>query len=269
MKMNIFNMLSLLFLITIEVDCFAQSNYYYTENTRRIDTYINGPLKQYSCEEGMVFPAKYKKSKIKADLTVMSFINILFDKNTIKPDVEKTLSKVRKKSMRLTESVNGLIKSDDITILGRYLWVNIKLDFIDSVLVRSKITIRTITHAKCGEYVNLPDFKLIRDFLIKDSRMLFVLGYNDEVTSDTVYTENLVLSAVKRKDYKFNIPGSGTEDWVNEIFTKQYQTDETGAYNYYRAPKDFVRLIKENKITEIRDLLFFLVIILRSMQWNL
>ena len=65
MKMNIFNMLSLLFLITIEVDCFAQSNYYYTENTRRIDTYINGPLKQYSCEEGMVFLLNIKSQRLK------------------------------------------------------------------------------------------------------------------------------------------------------------------------------------------------------------
>ena len=37
---------------------------------------------------------------------------------------------------------------------------------------------------------------------------------------------------------------------------KKYQTDETGDYSYDRATKDFVRLIKENKIAEVKDLLF-------------
>jgi hypothetical protein len=256
MKLNIFKILALLSVVITGLESYAQSNNFYVENARRIDAYINGPLKQYSCEEGMIFPAKYKASKIKSDLTIMSFINSLFDKNTIKPDVEKALSKVRKKSMGLSESVNGLIESDNITILGKYLWVNIKLDFIDSNLVRSKVTMRTTTHGKCGSYVNLPDFKVIRDFLIKDSRMLFVLGYDDEVTSDTVYTENFASLAEKRKDYKFNIPGSGTEDWINEIFIKQYQSDKADVYNYTKPPKDFVRLVKDNKIAEVKDLLF-------------
>lgn len=255
MKLNIFKILALLSVVITGLESYAQSNNFYVENARRIDAYINGPLKQYSCEEGMVFPAKYKASKIKLDLTVMSFINSLFNSGTIKPDVEKEITKVRKKSMRLTESVNGLIESDDITILGRYLWVSINLDFIDSNLVRSKVTMRTTTDGSCGSYGHLLDFKVIRDFFIKDAKMLFSVGY-DEMTSDTVYTENLVSLAGKRKDYKFSIPGSGTEGWINEIFTKQYQTDETGAYNYYRAPKDFVRLIKENKMEIIKDLLF-------------
>lgn len=253
--MNFFNMLSLLIVFTTEVDCFAQTNDYYTENTRRIDAYINGPLKQYSCEGGMVFPAKYTKSKLKADVTVMSFITSLFDKHTIKPAVENELSKVRKKSMRITKSVNGLIESDDITILGRYLWVNIKFDFIDSVLVRSKATIRTTTDGNCGSYGHLLDFKVIREYYIKDAKMLFSVGY-DEMTCDTIYIGNLTVLSEQRKDYKFNIPGKGNEDWINAIFMKQYQTDKTGAYSYDRAPKDFVMLIKENKIAEVKDLLF-------------
>jgi hypothetical protein len=253
--MNTHRIIALLFFITVSLSVFAQANDYYSENVRRIGAYINGPLKQYSCEGGMVFPAKYKASKIKSDLTIMSFINSLFDKETIKTDVEKEISKVRKKSMRLVESVDGLIESDDITILGKYLWVNIRFDFVDSVLVRSKVTMRTTTDGSCGSYGHLLDFKVIRDFFIKDAKMLFEVGY-DEITSDTIYSSNLTSLAEQRKDYKFNIPGIGKESWVNEIFTKQYQTDETTAYNYSKAPKDFVRLIKENKIAEVKDLLF-------------
>jgi hypothetical protein len=245
-----------LFFILANLSSFGQANDYYLENVKRIDACINGPIKVYNCEEGMMFPAKYKRSKLNADRTIVSFINRLFDENTIKPDVEKTLSKVRKKSMRLTESVNGLIESDDITILGRYLWVNIKFDFIEDVLIRSKVTLKTTTHGKCGSYTNLLDYKLIKDFIIKDAKVLFEIGYDYYITSDTIYSDNLNALAEKQKDYKFSIPGSSTEDWVNEIFTKQYQTDETGAYNYSQAPKDFVRLIKENKIETIKDLLF-------------
>lgn len=254
--MNTHRIIALLFFITVNLSGFAQANDYYTENVRRIDACINGPIKVYNCEGGMVFPAKYKASKIKSDLTIMSFINSLFDKETIKTDVEKEISKVRKKSMRLVESVDGLIESDDITVLGKYLWVNVRFDFIDNVLVRSKVTLKTNTHGKCGSYVNLLDYKLIKDFIIKDAKILFEIGYDYYITSDTTYLANLMLLAENRKDYKFSIPGKGNEDWINEIFTKQYQTDETGAYNYSQAPKDFVRLIKENKIAEVKDLLF-------------
>lgn len=254
--MNTRKIIVLLFLIIASLKGFTQSDDYYIENVRRIDAYTNGPLKMYSCEGGMVFPAKYKASKIKSDLTIISFINSLFSNKTIKPDVERRISKVRKKSMRLVESDNGLIESSDITILGKYLWVNVKADFIDNILVRSKVTLRTTTHGKCGSYVDLPDFKVLKNFFIKDSKMLFIIGYDDEITSDTTYYSNLTLLAAKRKDYKFSIPGSGVEDWINEIFTKQYQTDRADVYNYTTPPKGFARLVKENRTEVIKDLLY-------------
>jgi hypothetical protein len=256
MKINIFKVLALLSVVITRIECFAQSDDYYNENIRRIDAYINGPLKTYSCKDGMTFPAKYKKSKIKSDLSIMSFINSLFNSKTAKPDIEKKISTVRKKSMRLVESVNGLIESDDITILGKYLWVNVKLDFIDNVLVRSKVSLRTTTHGKCGSYINLPDFKVVRNFFIKDSKMLFIIGYEDEITSDTIYSGNLASLAERRNGYKFNIPSSNVEGWINEIFTKQYQTDRADVYNYTKPPKDFVRLVKETRTEVIKDLLY-------------
>jgi hypothetical protein len=255
MKIIIFKILSLLSILT-GIESYAQSTDFYTENVNRIDAYINGPIKAYNCEGGMTFPNKYKASKVRSDLSIMSFINSLFSDKTVKPDVEGRIGNVKKKSMQVVNSVNGLIESDDITLLGKYLWVNVKLDFIDNVLVRSKLILRTTTHGKCGSYTNLIDFKAIKDFFVKDAKMLFTIGYNDEITSDTIYSSNLALLAERRKDYKFNIPGSSTEDWVNEIFTKQYQSDKAGVYNYSQAPKEFVKLIKENRIELIKDLLF-------------
>ena len=185
----------------------------------------------------------------------MSFVNSLFNSKTIKSDVEKRISKVREKEIPIGISLNGLIESNDITLLGKYLWVNVKCDFIDNILVRSKVTMRTTTHGKCGSHTHLLDFKAIRDFFMKDAIMIFNVRY-DEMTSDSIYSSNLELLAERRKDYKFSIPGSSAESWVNEIFTKQYQTDSAGAYDYTKAPKYFIRLIKENKIAEVKDLLF-------------
>jgi hypothetical protein len=254
--MNTLKVIIIFFFITTHLNGLAQSNDYYSENVRRIDAYTNGPIKAYNCEGGMTFPVKYKASKVRSDLRIMSFVNNLFNNKTFKPDVEKEIKKVRKKEIPIRKSVNGLIESDDITILGKYLWVNVKFDFIEDVLVRSKVTMRTTTHGKCGSYTRLLDFKVIRDFFIKDAKMLFTVGYDDEITSDTIYSGNLALLAGQRKDYKFSIPSSSTESWINEIIVKQYQTDRAGAYNYSQAPKDFVRLIKENKIAEVKDLLF-------------
>ena len=255
MKVNTFKILTLLAVVVSGVECLAQSGDYYNENLRRIDAYVNGPIKAYNCEEGMIFPAKYKASKVRSDLNIMSFINSLFSDKTIKSDVETRIGKVKKKSIRKVKSVNGLIESYDITMLGKYLRVNTKFDFIDNVLVRSKVTLRTTTHGTCGSHTHLLDFKVVRDFFIKDAKVLFEVGY-DEVTSDTIYSGNLASLAKKRDDYKFNIPGSATEGWVNELFTKQYQTDSSGVYGYSQAPKSFARLIKENKTSVIEDLLY-------------
>lgn len=255
MKINIFKIITLLAVVLSGVECIAQSGDYYNENLRRIDAYVNGPIKAYNCEGGMIFPAKYKTSKIRSDLSLMSFINSLFSDKTIKPDVETRIGKVKKKSIRVVKSLNGLIESYDITMPGKYLRVNAKFDFIDSVLVRSKVALRTTTHGECGSHNHMLDFKLVRVFFIKDAKVLFEVGY-DEMTSDTIYSGNLTSLAKKRNDYKFNIPGSVAENWVNELFTKQYQTDSSGVYEYSQAPKSFARLIKENKASVIEDLLY-------------
>lgn len=255
MKINTLKILTLLSIVITGIECFAQSDNYYNENIRRIDAYINGPIKLHSCEGGITFPAKYKASKVRSDLRMMSFVNSLFNNKTIKSDVEKEISKVRKKETPIGKSVNGLIESNDITLLGKYLQVNVKFDFIDNVLVRSKVTLRTTTHGECGSHTHLLDFKVIRDFFIKDARMLFGVGY-DEMTSDTIYSGNLASLAKKRNGYKFNIPSSNVEGWINEIFTKQYQTDSASVYDYTKAPKSFVMLIKENRTEVIKDLLF-------------
>ncbi len=255
MKINTFKTLAFISAVLTGIECFAQSDDFYNENLSRIDAYINGPVRTYGCEGGMTFPSKYKASKVSADRRIMSFVNNLFNDKTIKSDVEEGLSRVKKKGIPIKTVQNGLIESNDITILGTYLWVNVKFDFIDNVLIRSKITMRTNTHGKCGSHTHLLDFKVIRDFFVRDAKMLFNVGY-DEMASDTIYSDNLSSLARKRNDYKFSIPGSNTEEWVNKILVKQYQTDSSGAYDYAKAPRSFVMLIKENRIEVVKDLLY-------------
>lgn len=255
MKMNTFKILALISVCITGIECFAQSDDYYNENLRRIEAYINGPIKANSCEGGILFPAKYKPSKVKSDLRIMSLVNSLFNAKTVKADIEDGIKTVRKKEIPIKTSVNGLIESNDITMLGTYLNLNVKIDLIDNIIVRSKVTLRTTTHGKCGSHTHLLDFKVIRDFFIRDAKMLFNVGY-DEMASDTIYSDNLVALAQKRSDYKFSIPGSSTEEWINKIFAKQYQVDSAGAYDYTKAPRSFVMLIKESRIEVLKDLLY-------------
>jgi len=255
--LKIFNLKILFFISAIipAIESFTQSFNYYRENLNRIDEYINGPLKLYSCEEGMTFPNTYNGSKIRSDLRMITFVNTLFNDRTTKADVDNGIIRIRKKAVPIVKSFNGLIESYDFTVLGKYLWINVKLDFIDSVLVRSKVTLRTTTQGKCGSHDHLLDFKVVRDFFIREANMVYTVGY-DEMTSDTIYSTNLVSLAQKRIAYKFNIPGSNVESWINEIFIKQYQVDSADVYNYMKAPSSFVMLIKENKTDIIKDLLF-------------
>ena len=68
--MNTRKIVILLFFITANLNGLAQANDYYTENISRIDAYINGPIKLYSCEGGITFPIKYKASKIRIETFV-------------------------------------------------------------------------------------------------------------------------------------------------------------------------------------------------------
>lgn len=245
------------FFITVHLNVFAQPTEYSVENTKRIDSYLNSPVKANICEGTITFPQKYKSSKIKSDAFIASFINNAISNKITSSDIDARLKKVgKKKAVIIKESITGLIQTKEILLKGNYLRANIILSFIGDRAVRNKVKLVTLTHAKCGVYNNsMLDFKVIREYFTKDAKVLFVVGY-DELTSDTIYSDNLTALSGQQKEYKFSIPGSSTESWVNEIFTKQYQTDETGAYNYSQAPKDFVRLIKENKIAEVKDLLF-------------
>lgn len=254
MKKNTIKILIVLVVVAAKTNCFAQSNEYFAENTKRIEAYLNRPAKANICEGVINFPSKYKPSKVKSDAFITSFVNSIDNKFTDN-DSDMQLKKIGKKIL-VKESLNGLIKIKNILLKGNYLRANIVIEFIDNVTVRSKVTLTTVTHAKCGEYGNLMmDFKLVSDFFLQDAKMLFGVKY-DEMVADTIYSDNLALLAVNRKDYKFNIPGTDSESWVNDVFIKQYQADSSGSYNYSKAPKDFVKLIKENKISVVKDLLF-------------
>jgi len=257
MKTNVSKILILVFFVAIRINCIAQSTEYFTENSQRINAYLNGPVEWKTCEGEISFPQKYKASKIKSDAFVVSFVNAITNNQTTADDIGVQLKKVgKKKALIINESISGLIQTKEILLKGNYLRANVIVGFIDNIVVRSKVRLTTVTHAKCGVYDNrMMDFQFVKDFFIKDAKMLFSVTY-DEMSSDTIYFSNLTSLAEKRKDYRFNIPGTSSEGWINEIFTKQYQTDSTGSYNYAKAPKDFARLIKENKTEVIKDLLF-------------
>ncbi len=244
-----------LFLL-IPFSCFAQSNNNYDNNIKRIDEYINGPIKTYSCEGGIVFPVKYKSSKINSDTYIISLTNNLVGSKINNNDLISQIKKAGKKKAVITrQSINGLVHTKEVLLKGSYLRVNIILGFIDDVLVRRKVRLTTTTHGQCGSHGDLLDFKLIKDFFIKKVDLLFNIEY-DEMTSDTIYFDNLESLAKQHTDYRFNLPASHNDDWLRELFIKQYQSDSIAAYSYSQPPNTFVKLIKEGKIEILTTLLF-------------
>lgn len=238
------------------INSFSQPNPYSNENITRIDAYLNGPVTANICEGSVVFPGNHKPSKIKADLFIITFLNNIFKDNAKEESVVTGLQKAGQKRTTVKESASGLIKAMDILLKGNYLRAGIRIEFIDNVVIRTRVVLSTTTHARCGVYDNrMMDFKLVRDHFVREAELLFTIGY-DEMIADTIYCTNLYSLTEKRKEYKFNIPGTASESWLNDLFVKQYRSDSSGIYNYQSAPEEFVRLVRENQLSVVRDLLY-------------
>jgi len=235
---------------------YAQSNGHFAENVKRIESYVGGPVKTNICDGKISFPAKYEKQKVEEDSFIASFIQNAVNCTGTEHKIDQLLTKISKSKKWIKEFTNGQIKIKEIVLKGNYLRVPILLEFVDKVIVRMKVTLQTSTHAKCGDYENnMIDFKLIKDYYLLHLPLLFTIEY-DEMVGDSIYIANLHSLAKKREDIRFNIPGSHSEKWVNDIFRKQYQADSLSAYNSTSAPSDFVNLISQQKWSEIEDLLF-------------
>lgn len=242
----------ILFCLSPAGECLGQDNPYYSENVRMIDSFVAAPM----CQNMITYPTSYKIAKIKSDLPIIQFINLIAGNEVSPSQLDGQLKKFgRKKAFSRETTDEGLIKVREITLKGYYLYVKIKLKFIDNIIIRRELVIKTSTHGNCRENQYwVFDFKLGKTYFFKDLKLLLNVNF-EEMVADTIYTNNLRSLAEQRKDYRFNIPGSSSEEWINEIFEGQY-TENVGAYTYGRAPKDFVKLIKENKMTVITDLLY-------------
>ena len=238
------------------LQCLSQQNEYVAENTRRINEFITGPSISRHCEGDLIWPKKYKRSAIRADRSIVSFINSVSVNSGTENDIDRHLKKLSKKRFSIEQSSNGLIKSKDVRINGKYLKANLRMELINSQIVRSKIVLSSSIHPTCPGYsIWMVDYKLLKDFFLKDINRLFLIGY-EQMTSDTIFLSNLNSLATKFPDYKFNIPSLEIVNSMNNLFVSQYQTDSFYLYSKTKPPEDFVELIKENKISIIKDLLY-------------
>lgn len=234
----------------------AQLNEYSDLNNQLINLYLAGPIKGNVCQNLLKFPEKYNKRKVKFDSRFIPFINLInSNKLTRIGDIHFFVRKIGKSALIIDQEKNGIINSEQILLKGKYLRVNIYVSYIDSVLIRSKSMISTSSHGICGDYSTLLDYNYIKNFFISYFAFRLTPGF-DFLTADTIYSENLKLLAERQNEYQFNIPGSNTEKWINDIFEKQYQSDSSEVYKYHSPPESFQKLIREGKLKEIKSLLF-------------
>jgi len=217
-------------------------------NNRSIDSLLRT---QMICKSNITYPEKYKKSKLKEDLRIIKFVDGTVEKYTYNP----TTVDWPKKEARVTNT-NGVIKIENFKLLGTYLKGDLIIEFIDSLKTRERIVLTTRTKGSCSEFRDIMmDFNFIRKYVLNNLNVNFKISL-DELTFDTLYLDNIKTLAKLHENYKFNVPGTSKEDWINSIFLNQYASEKSCCYQSLKPPAEFIRLIKEQQFDIIHDLLF-------------
>lgn len=242
---------------------YAQQSFYSVANAMYLDS-VERVIKNYICNDSLVYPAGYKKKLLEKETPVIEVLNSFFDSTFEADQVSEKLKKIRYAKVRFaevskTETDIGLLKVIHIIINGPYLHADVKLDCIGNIVIRKSILLSSQTIGRCGLRGNqITDFKLFKTFVIPKLQFLIsVRDYSDIITTNFLQ-KNLVKAAEVYKDYRFNLPSDKAkkDDWINNILYNQYNSDSACCYSYLRAPGDFVALIKNGQLALISDLLY-------------
>jgi hypothetical protein len=237
---------------------YAQQSFYSVANARYLDS-VEKVIKNYLCNDSLVYPAGYKKNLLKKDLPVIEVLNSFFDSTFEADRVSEKLNRIRYAKVRKTETQIGLIKVIHIIIDGPYWDAYVTLDCIGNIVIRKNILLSSNTISRCGLHGNrITDFKLFKTFLIPKLQFLIRVRDYSDIIATSFLQKNLVKAAEIHNDYRFNLPSdiARKDDWINNILYNQYNSDSAYCYSYLQAPKDFVALIRNGQLALISDLLY-------------
>lgn len=241
---------------------YAQQSYS-VANARYLDS-VERVIKNYICNDSLVYPAGYKKKLLEKETPVIEVLNSFFDSTFEADQVSEKLKKISYAKIRYakvskTETDIGLLKVIHIIINGPYLHAEVKLDCIGNIVIRKSILLRSQTIGRCGLHGNrITDFKLFKTFVLPKLQFLISVRNYSDIIATRFLQKYLVKAAEIYKNYRFNIPSDKGEkdDWINKILYNQYNSDSACCYTYYQPPEDFVALIRNGQLALINDLLY-------------
>lgn len=234
--------------------CKAQSPVYIANN-KYIDS-VEQDLKMHFCNGTLMYPDKYKKKEVGKDVSIITFLNKIYQEDFTEAKLSTELKELANARVSKSERNNGLIKIIQLIINGNYIRCEVTLEFIDGNCFRKFYVFNTTTSGRCDRYgTRVLDFKLLKNLFL--SKMNFLIGFKDNsaVVSKVVEKE-IELSSKKFPDYTFSIPKSSNENWVNEIYYNQYNSDSSCCYSYLKGHKSFIALLKTESTDIIKNLLY-------------
>lgn len=225
------------------------------QNSKYIDS-VEYAIKHIWCNDLLTYPAEYKKKKIQSDMKIVEIVNHIFKKDFTAGSLDEELVKVQKLKVSRSETKNGLIKVISIIVTGNYLRTELTLECIDELVIRKKSLLFSNSRGKCPRLGYTIDFNLIKRYFIRELDFLIRVWDNEYFVATDFNLDNIKIASGKHNEFTFNIPGSASDEWVNKILYNQYNSDSSCCYLYSKANKNFVELIRHDKIKVIKDLLF-------------
>ena len=220
-------------------------------NKTRIDSLIKA---RQICNGNLIFPPVHKKAWVRKDLATLGLINESFGELSTNDRATMRIKQVFNRNL-LFANDNGLLRSEQYVFRGKYLKLTINIGSIGDIKVSEQICIETNTYGQCDAVSAVMDFSFITKYMLP--RFPYILMVDqEELSFDTVYTGSIQNLQTRYPDYRFLVPTGLESAWLNQLLTNQFLANNDWSYSAVKAPRQFVQLVRENKITYLQGLLF-------------
>lgn len=224
-------------------------------NVSYIDS-VTQDLRTYYCNNILTYPPSLNARKAKKEIYIIDFLNKIFRRQFTDVEFESDIQKFKKTRVYKSVRQNGLIKSYNIVLNGKYLRVELSVNFVGGFVFGKKCTINTISHARCGESaIRFVDFTLLKEIYLSAIDFPIFL-FDNVVAAEKSDVEGIKSAAMANNTYIFSLPKDGDTGAISKILEKQFSQDEPCCYSYKTPPADFVTLIIRGEYDLIRNLLF-------------
>lgn len=243
-------------LLLINVIVIKAQSSVYDQNKNYLDS-VEFSQKLNFCNKVISYPDRYSKKEVNIDASVIYLLNDISQDSYTETALNISVKRQKKIRISKVEKYNGLIKVIEVIINGRNLRAEATIESINGFIYRKFFSLSTNTNGRCGSSAfRILDFKLLRNFYLGKIDFLINYSYNT-LTWVNLNINQLEVSEKKYVDYKFNIPKAQDKDnWLQVIFSNQYNSDSSCCYSYIKGNKTFIELIKAERIDLIKDMLY-------------